>query len=410
MARPKKYVTQQQRKNAIKQSLKKSKAKTQSPIIKGKFFRLVIPNLQQFKDQSQDLIKLKGDTLMLILQKQKSYGLQFYKIAIQTHITTGIPHLDILLLYDRSVQKSLRRFDYLIKPGHLTKYKTLNAAILQYGDKQDLYALTNMPKDSTLIIKKQQIQQEPYQLLHDQMVKDPFHFNAIFWLKQSNLLTAMSKLSWSKHFSLLRQDQQDQCNKILHDKFGFRLITKDLIRQVLTSSEYRKYTKNVEIYGIIVDKINEIVKHGFTRPFKTKQLLLVGKPDIGKSTLALEIQKHVSVYYKGVSNWFPHYQSNIYKMILWDQFNLRSMPYPQLLKFLQGLKMDLQYKGGSVLKTDNQLIYMTSNMSLQQHICMRFSSQNNRAHARANLRARIEEVILPDGVDLFLLCKLICSG
>ena len=407
MTRPKKYHTQQQRKAAIKQSLKKSAKKTIAPQIRGKFFRLVIPNLQQFKDQSKALLKLKGDTLMLLLQKQNFYGLQFYKIAVQTHVTTGVPHLDILLLYEKSVQKSLRRFDYLIKPGHLTKYKVLNQAILQYGDKEDLCALTNMPKDLDLILKRQQIQRDPYQLLHDQMLKDPFRFNVHQWLSDNHLSVAISKTNWSKALSLLRHQQQVQCNKILHDKPGFRPITSDLVRQVLTRREQAIYRKSAQIYDKITQKLNEIAQFGFNRPHKTKHLFLVGPINTGKTTLARQIQKHVSVYHHGVHNWFPRYQSNIYKMILWNQFNLKTMPYPQLLNFLEGMPMDLQYKGGSVLKYDNQLIYMTSNMSLEEHICFRFSSQANRAHARANLRARIEEVIIPNGIDLFLLLKLI---
>lgn len=45
------------------------------------------------------------------------------------------------------------------------------------------------------------------------------------------------------------------------------------------------------------------------------------------------------------------------------------MPYGQLLNVLEGEPTDLPYKGGSTLKRDNQLIFMTSNMTLEQHIC-----------------------------------------
>lgn len=402
MARPKgtvKYKTQQQRKAAKKAST--------APKLNGMYFRLVIPNLQEFKNSPEALVKLKGDTLNAILYKQNPSDLQYYKIAVETHPTTGVPHLDILLTYKRSVQKSLNRFDYLIKHGDLTKYKQLNQAILQYGDKQDSSPLTNLPSDTSLILKAKQLQDDPYAILEVQMLKDPFYFNSHTWLRTNDLAKTISKTNWSKAISLIRAQQQAECNRRLQDKPGFQVISKDLIRTSLTDSQYRIYSKNRRFFDLICKKINEIVTYGTTRPHKTKNLLIVGPPDTGKTSLALQIQKHLSVYYMGVHNWFPSYKPNVYKMILWNQFSLKSMTYPQLLNFLEGTKMDLQYKGGSVLKTDNQLIYMTSNMTLEEHICSRFKSEDSRAKARANLRARIQQIVLPKGINLFLLQKLI---
>ena len=401
MDRPKKYHSDQQRKAAKKASI--------APQIKGKYFRLVIPNLLQFKDKPDELLKLKGDTLNLLLSKQKEKGLQYYKIAVQTHPTSQVPHLDVLLLYSKSVAKSLNRFDYLVKHGSLSSYKKLNQAILAYGDKQDPCPLTNMPSAHSSILKAKQLQSDPYFVLEQQMLKDPFHFDPYVWMNQNRLAHSISKTNWSKAISLLKHQQQAQCNRRLYDKPGFRFISKDLIKQCLTAREYTFYNKNRHFYDKITQKINEIVTYGCDRPFKSKQLFLVSPPDCGKTSLALRIKQCVATYHMGVNNWWPRYRSGVYKMILWDQFNLRSMPYPDLLKFLQGLSMDLQYKGGSTLRTDNQLVIMTSNMTLQQHICSRFQDQNARQKSRANLRARVQQVILPPGVHLFILQKLIKS-
>ena len=396
--RPRKHATDEQRKAG------------RAAVLKGKYFRLVIPNLRQYEPDSVILTKLKEDILLALLQKQKSYNLQFYKIAAQIHPTTGIPHLDILLLYKRTVRKSLNRFDYLIKHGHLSKYKKLNEAILSYGDKEDLDPKTNFPKDLSWILKVNQMQLDPYQLLQREMLKDPFNFEPYQWLRDHNLYQAISKTNWSKVISLLNKRRQAQCNNILHDKPGFLPIDKKHAKQCLSIRQYAKFLKHLTNYKVILSKINEVLVYGFDRPHKTKNLLIVGPPNTGKTSLALQIQKHVSVYYMGVHNWFPSYRNRIYKMILWNQFNLKCMAYPQLLNFLEGTKIDLQYKGGSTLKTDNQLIFMTSNMTLSQHIASRFSSEDSRALAEANLRARIEQVILPEGIDLFLLQKLITSA
>lgn len=398
MARPRKYKTQQQRKAANKVS--------RTPQLKSRYFRLVIPNLIDFTS-SQDLLQLKGDTLNLLQTRQ--FDLQHYKIAVQTHPTTGVPHLDILLLYSKSVQKSVNRFDYLVKHGHLSRYKKLNQAILSYGDKQDKHPLTNMPRQVANLLRIKQLRAQPHVILRQAMLADPFHFEPISWLKQQGLIADLYRSPWQKALALLKRQQPVQCNKILCNKPGFRLITRQLIRQVLTSRQYTLFRKNRTTFDKIITKINEITIHGCHRFHKTKNLLLVGPPDTGKTSLALQIEKHTSVYYMGVHNWFPTYRSGVYKMILWNQFNLRSMSYPQLLNFLEGTKMDLQYKGGSTLKTDNQLVFMTSNMTLTQHINHRFSSPQSRALAQLNLRARIQQVVLPPGVDLFILQKLITS-
>ena len=95
--------------------------------------------------------------------------------------------------------------------------------------------------------------------------------------------------------------------------------------------------------------------------------------------------------------------------MVWDEFNLRTLPYGNLLKLMQGRPMQLPQKGGHAKRADNQLIYMTSNLSLQQHICARFRSEANREHARLNLRARIKEVRVPENHALFILLRLIVA-
>ena len=391
-----KYKTQQQRRAANRA--------TKAPVVKSRYFRLVIPDLRDHLDPGA-LLALKGDTLNLLLDRQ-GQALQYYKVATQTHPTTGVPHLDILLLYRRSVLKSLNRFDYLVKHGDLTRYRRLNQAILSYGDKQDPNPLTNMPRDSSTVLRAREIQSEPYLVLERQMLRDPFHFDPHSWIQANGLAGALSRTNWSKAVSLIRHQQQARCNMLLHDKPGFRPIDRALLESRLTPDELRVFD-SWPGYQVIVDKLNQVVTHGCHRPFKTPHLLLVGRPNVGKTALALQVERHASVYYMGVSNWFPRYRSEVYRMILWNEFNLRIVPYPNLLNLLEGTRMDLQYKGGSTLRTDNQLILMTSNLTLTQHIDGRFRAPGARAHAQANLRARITQLVVPEGLDLFLLQRLI---
>ena len=408
MARPKKYHTQQQRKAAKNASAKA----TRSPVFKGKYFRLVIPNLQDYKDQPQALNILKGDTLALLKDNQNVDGFQYYKIAVQTH-TTGVPHLDILICYKSSVRKSLRRFDYLIKPGHLTKYKKLNQAILNYGDKQDPYVLTNF--SSFQVLNKQQLLENPYMLMQRQMLKDPFHFNAHQWISQNNLAVTISKINWSKVISLLKHQQQVQCNKILHSKPGFQLITRQLIMSRLTPSQLQIYDSWTG-YQTIVDHLNQIVTLGYKRPMKTSNLLITGPKHIGKTSLfhnpyhpsqQVPIQQFVSTYHLGMKTWWPNYKSQIYRLILWNQAKLTSYSYDIILKVLEGSYVDLPTKGSSVRKTDNPLVVLLSNMTLQQMVNVKFMNSWQKTMALQNLSVRLKQVIVPPNYDLFLLQKLI---
>ena len=393
-----KYKSDQQRRSAEKRS--------RALRIKSRYFRLVVPDLRQYTSP-QALLALKGDTLNLLLQRQ-GQALEYYKVATQTHPTTGVPHLDILLLYRRSVLKSLNRFDYLVKHGDLTRYRRLNQAILQYGDKEDTSPLTNMPRDSSTVLRAKELESDPYQVLERQMLRDPFHFDAIGWVQANGLAGALSRTNWSKAVSLLNRIQQARCNMLLQNKPGFRPIDRALVESRLTSQQLRLFD-SWPGYQVIVDKLNQVVTHGCHRPHKTPHLLLVGRPNTGKTALALRVRQFVSVYFMGVSNWFPRYRSEVYRMILWNEFNLRTVPYTNLLNLLQGVPMDLQYKGGSTLKTDNQLIVMTSNLTLTEHIQSRFRAPQSWAHAQANLRARVTQLVVPDHLDLFLLQRLIVT-
>ena len=382
-----------------------------APQVKSRYFRLVIPDLRDHLDP-QALLRLKGDTLALLLERQND--LEFYKVAAETHPTTGVPHLDILLLYRRSVQKSLNRFDYLVKHGDLTRYRRLNQAILNYGDKQDRSPLTNMPRDASVILRTKQVQTDLYSVLQRQMLRDPFHFDAFAWLRDNDLSRAVSRTGWSKAVSLLKHMQQVECNRILQRKPGFGPIDRALIESRLTPGELRLFD-SWPGYQTIVDHLNQVTRYGSRRPFKTRNLLLVGPASIGKTSLVSQpghsrsptVQDLASVYHMGMRHWFPKYRSGTYRCILWDQFKLTSYPYDLLLKLLQGSPVDLPYHGGATKKDDNPLVFMTSNVPLQRHIRLKFMAEQDRQRARQNLSYRITQVIVPPGIDLFLLRRLV---
>lgn len=402
-----------------------------SQLVRSANWRIVIPNLIQYKDSSpEELHELK----CLILQRLKhrpqdkrshiksqfDRGLRYYHIALEHHVN-GVPHLDVLLIYNKSIQRRLTDYDFLLKHGDVTTYRKLNQAIINYGKKQDKQALSNIPQETkqvssinqdgsitihkvNALIQLQQLKKDPYRYLQKQMLKDPLHFNLQQYVRKNDLDPQIT--GWSTIKTKLKDMQTAAANLKLKDKPGFRFIDRSLIQSTLTPEQLKIYD-SWNGFQVIVDKLNQIILYGCKRQFKTKQLLLVGPPNTGKTSLVRQIQNHCAVYHLDVSNWYPNYRDGVYPLLFWDQFKLKGgMSHTDLLKFLQGSPMDLQYKGGSSLRRDNQLIIMTSNMTLIQHINLKFKDDHQRSLAYQNLAVRIEQVRVPIGYDLFLLRKL----
>ena len=375
---------------------------------RSRFWRVVIPNLLEYKSSSDfQLNQLKHRTLQRLLAKESSRGLQYYRIALEHH-QNGVPHLDILLVYHHSKQRRLTDWDYLLKHGDVTSYRQLNKAIIQYGTKQDKHSLSNFPEDVSIILDIQQLVKDPYSYLYHQMEKDPLHFNLQDYVYRNRLSPHIK--NWSSHKTKLKDMQIAAANHSLRSRPGISPITRARVQACLTPAQLRTFD-GWQGYQIIVDYLNQISTYGCKRPFKSRQLLLVGRANTGKTSLINSLQHYYAIYHMDVTNWFPRYTDGTYSLISWNQFKLKGgMSHTTLLKYLEGYPIDLQYKGGSSLRRDNQLIIMTSNMTLSQHISTKFKDDLQRSLARSNLGARIHQLVLPDGLDLFLLQKLLASS
>lgn len=397
-------------------------------------WRIVIPNLIQYQDASpSQLYQLKCLVLQRLkrrpqdkrshIKSQFDRGLRYYHIALERHLN-GVPHLDVLLIYDKSIQRQLVDYDYLLKHGNVTTYRKLNQAIIDYGKKQDKDALSNLPDDKLLpsgqkvstLIQLQTLKKDPYRYLQLQMLKDPLHFNLEQYVRRNDLYKDIS--SWSTIKSKLKDSQTAAANLLLRDKPGFKYIDRNLVESQLTPDELATFD-SWSGYQTIVHYLNQIVTLGYRRPLKTMNLLITGPAHIGKTSLFQSdlnrsrncVQHYTSVYPMGTKTWWPNYKPQVYKLIFWNQAKLTSYSYDTVLKVLEGSKVDLPHKGGSVLKYDNPLVVMTSNLTLQQMIVQKFGYNRDYVQmARKNLAVRIHNVVVPPGLDLFLLQKLLISA
>lgn len=404
MPRPKKYASEEQRLAA-----KRARSKSYPKRTRGKYWRLVIPRLEGYEaglpHPHPPLESLKAEVCSKIRLKQTSRGLDGWCVAWQTHPTSGLPHLDILLTYRKGVLNTMGRYDYALKHGDLTRYKALNKAILEYGTKQDPGPVTNIDIRHTLM--QQAVKTDIYSAVESEMVRDPFNFNISRYLNDNDLYRAASKTNYFKQKRLLLERQATLCHRLLLKRPGFKHITAEIMRQKLSKSELKTF-RSWAGYQVIVDHLNQIPIYGFTRPHKTSNLLIVGRPGIGKTTLFRHLDSLVASYPMGTHGaWFPDYTDGVYSFLKWEEFTLTKYPYDLLLKLLEGQRSALPVKGSHAFRTDNQLITMTSNLTLDEHICRKFKDKTMRAHSRLNLAARVTEVVVPQGLKLFVLLKLL---
>jgi hypothetical protein len=302
----------------------------------------------------------------------------------------------------------------VLKQGDLTTYRHLNTAIIDYRSKQDKQNLSNFPPDTSSILKLQIFKQDPYRYLELQMLKDPMKFNVQEYVRSQDLAQYMS--SWSSIKNKLKDMQVAAANLFLKAKKGFKFIDRALIEANLNPNQLKVYD-SWSGYQKIVNYMNQIVTLGGVRQMKSRNLLITGPANIGKTSLfhnpnhgpdKVCAQDFIAVYPMGMSTWFPQYRSWVYKLIFWNQAKLTSYSYDLLLKFLEGSYVDLPTKGGVAPKRDNPLVIMTSNMTIGQMIHQKFRhDQDLRAMAQQNLAVRVQNVIVPRGYNLFLLQKLL---
>ena len=389
----------------------------------SRYWRVVIPNLIDYKNATiQQLRELR----CLILERLKNRpqdkrahmksqfdrGLRYYHIALERH-ANGVPHLDILLIYEKSLQRRLTDYDFLLKHGNVTTYRRLNQAILDYGKKEDPQFLSNLPQQSSEVIEVQQLKEDPYRYLELKMLQDPLHFNLEEYVRKHDLAKDIN--NWSSIKVKLKDMQVAAANLTIKAKPGFKVIDRALIESKLTKEELATFDSWAG-YQTILSFLNQMVREKGDRDPKELNLLITGRPNTGKSALVWHPKPHdqfnpisayCSVYPMGMSKWFPAYRSDVYHCIYWNQMKLTSYSYDTILKLLDGSPMDLQNKGSVSRKIDNPLVIMTSNMTLEQMIQQKFHySPQLRQMARENLGARIRNVIVPPGYDLFLLQKL----
>ena len=372
-----------------------------------------------YKGISETGEKITKETLANFLLRDNPGDLKLrpekYLVCEQTY-DSGQPHFHVILEYSKRKQvENQNCYDFLTIHPNIQPMRNMKAA-LQYVFKQDSNPYTNMDIVQQHRVARAKSTASLYELLEEQMVKDPFGFDVDTYCSTHNLFKHIYKANYSKAVTLIKRSQPALCNLLLSKRPGFKPINKALIQANLTSSELTTYY-SWGGYQVIVDYLNIMNIERGARQQKSLNLLITGPPSTGKSALLWQrnplpgrssVVTHLSLYPMGMKDWFPDYKSDVYAGIYWNQAKLTSYSYDIILQLLDGSPVMLPAKGGGHKKVDNPLVIMTSNMTLDEMIRQKFHySRYYMDLARANLAVRIENVVIPAGYNLFLLQKLL---
>ena len=353
--------------------------------LKGRHFFLTVP---LFEGSSNSVVEA-------LKTHQPEWEYLRYAVVKETHKDEAKgTHLHLYVRYPKRCHIRLDRFDYLGKHGRLERVRDY-AAVLRYMTKE------NRPLSNFDYVEE--IMRKDFPRAVEILLAQGWRIRQIY--RQYSSIVAGK--NWSGYLRYLAYQKDSQKFQAQLRKPGIRLITPELIRARLSDEEYAFFHSRPE-FARIVDLLNDTVRYGSSRPHKAKALFLTGAPNTGKTTLGLALRQRMGTFTFPDDGWWQGYESGIFRLIVWNEFDLRRFQYPTLLKFLEGLRMDLPIKGSHVTRSDNPLILLTSNLSLEQLICRRFSSQESRAKARLNLAARIEQVGIGQ-TPVFLLLKLLES-
>lgn len=416
-------------KNQNKKAFKRKKSSKNIVLFQSKVYFLT------YKGISNSGIKITKSDLVEFLINNNPYDRtnkpEKYLICEQTY-ESGQPHFHVILVYSKR-KKVLHAdyYDYLDIHPNIQTMRNMKAA-LEYVCKEDLHPLTNMDLVQQRRVTKAKDSSSLYQFLQEQMKKDPFNFDVDDYCVKYNLGKQIYKANYTKAIVLLKRLQPAYARKLLkQNKLGLKFITPDLISKKLTKEELIQFYSH-SCYQKIIDHINQIHKYpnlgpSTQAPLKTKHLLIVGDSDIGKTSLichkANEISPYpglayyYSTYYLSVGQkYFPPYRSFDYSLVNWQQFTIDSDMFPKkgynrLLNYLDGSVSALPQKGRPpVERQDNPKHILTSNRTLQDHICKTFKSDDSRSLAFKNLPARIDSVIIPKGKNIHFLRKLFIAN
>ena len=331
--------------------------------------------------------------------------LEHLAVVLETHtkdLNKG-KHIHVYLSYLKKRDLSLRHFDFLQNGVHVERVKNTEC-LLAYISKEnecqanfDVWrkllahsksmaakALTRM---ALLGLDLKEIQVK----YHDILGNLPWKTMSMFAIEVANNAYDFSK----------RKGLADQ----------LRWIDRDLIEARLTLEELAIFDSDPQ-FQTLVDYINKVKKFGSEQIHKECCLSLVSGPSTGKSSLLLKLAEHYNNYNFPIDGWHrDQYKNNIYSMWTWNEWDIGSVNWSDLLLLLEGFETDLRIKGSKTVKLDRPMLFLVSNETYEQHYSKRFGYLERKSPSSYKVRkkaldVRIQELDFGEK-NLFFIQKLL---
>jgi hypothetical protein len=348
------------------------------------------------KIESEELINKERLRDLLI---EKEDNLSHYMIGEELHVD-GSKHYHIYLKYSRKRNFSPLHFDYLGKHGKLEVCRSPRRSFM-YISKEDRHPLANFDYEGGIFAGKA----EEIALYLSQIGKK---YDDLFIEDKPSLHALATKWrsikSWNQEY-----EEKRKLAEMLKLKRGIRKIDKELMKERLTRKEMQ-WIRQDEGLQKIIKHINQMIDNKWSRPFKTKNLLIWSKGvNKGKTSLIRKLMEYCPMYGFPRDEWFHGYKSGEFWGILWNEMTLVGTDLEMLKNFFEGTAVNLEVKGSKVEKNDNPEVFMTSNRDLEQMMKKRCRIEEDVRTDLEALRARIDEVNVDEYENIFFLSKLIVS-
>ena len=335
----------------------------------------------------------------------KEDKLQDLAVVLETHtkdLEKG-KHIHVYLSYLKTRELSLRRFDFLQNGVHVEKVKNIEC-LLAYMSKENVpqanfdvwrkllghsksMAVKTLNRMSLLGFDLKEIQVK----YHDILGNLPWKTMSTFAIEVANNAYDLSN----------RKGLSDQ----------LRWIDRDLIQKRLTPTELELFDSDPQ-FQTLVDYINKVKKFGSEQIHKECCLSLVSGPSTGKSSLLLMLAKHYNNYNFPIDGWHrDQYKNNIYSMWTWNEWDIGSVNWSDLLLLLEGFETDLRIKGSKTVKLDRPMLFLVSNETYEQHYIKRFGYLKRQSPASYKVRKKALDVRIREldfgEKNLFFIQKLL---
>ena len=330
--------------------------------------------------------------------------LEHLAVVLETHtldVQKG-KHIHVYLSYLKTRDLSLRHFDFLQNGVHVEKVKNIEC-VLAYMNKEN-ECQSNFDVWRKLLAHSRSMAAKTL----NRMALMGFDLSEI----QVKYHDILCNLPW-KTMSLFAYEVVNTAHDLSKRKGldkQLRWIDRDLIQKRLTPEELLLFDSDPQ-FQTFVDYINKIKKFGSEQILKNCCLSLVSAPSTGKSTLLLKLAEHYNNYNFPMDGWHRGpYNNHIHSMWTWNEWDIGTVPWGDLLLLLEGFETDLRIKGSKTVKLDRPMLFLVSNETYEQHYNKRFGYLKRQSLSSFEVRkkaldVRIQELNFGEN-NLFFLQKL----